>query len=80
MHIYTDVTQRTKIQVPYGESSNHGCTGKGHWGSIQGHASALSIPLGANKVQLKPQGWEVRDQGGSEPTKHARAGLVGIGN
>lgn len=61
MHIHTDGTQRTKMQVPDGESSNHECTGKRHWGSLQGQVSALSIPLRTNKVQLKPQDWEQRD-------------------
>lgn len=61
MHIYTDGTQRTKMQVPDGESSNHGCTEKRHWGSLQGQVSALPIPPRANEVQFKPQGWERRD-------------------
>jgi hypothetical protein len=29
--------------------------------SIQGQASALSIPLRVNKIQEKHQGWEVKE-------------------
>lgn len=61
MHAYTDGTQRTKMQVPDGESGNHGCTGKRHESSIQGQVSALFIPPRANEVQLKPQDWKRRD-------------------
>lgn len=51
-----------------------------HWGNMQGQASALCTPLSANQIQEKHQGWEVREEGGSKPTKHTRAGLLGRGN
>lgn len=49
VHIYKDVTERTKIQVPCGESSSHGCPGKTQGQYIRTSLSP-SIPLRANKI------------------------------
>lgn len=75
VHIYTDVTHRTNIQVPYGESSSSGCTQK-----TLRQASAPFIPLRDNKIQEKHQGREVREQSGSIPIKHTRAAFPGGGH